>query len=84
MTDNLTPYQKKILKKMADGGEPETYSMGPWTRAYRFGNAKEGLNSKTLWNMQKQGLIEHKTKMTEWGLRNYYVITAEGRKALKE
>lgn len=81
MTDKLTPYQKKILKRMANGEEPETYSMGPWTRAYRFGNEKQGIRSDALWSLKKADLIEWKSKMTDWGLRNFYVITQKGKDA---
>lgn len=83
MAEKLTPYQKKILKRMAKGDEPETYALGPWTRAYRFGNEKQGIRDDSLWSMKKMGLIEWKDKMTDWGLRKFYVITAKGRKCVK-
>jgi len=83
MKDQLTPYQKKILKRMAKGEEPDTIALGPWTRAYRFGNEKQGLNSQSLWKMQKAGLIEKKSKLMNYGVREWYVITTKGKKCLK-
>lgn len=83
MTDKITPYQKKLLRKMANGVEPETMAQGPWTRTYRIGNSKQGINIKSLWKLQELGFIAKGAMMTDYGLREYYRITPKGKKAAK-
>ena len=72
MTTSITPYQKKILLKLAVGEILSRSHLGPFTGAYHFHrDYKHGVNGASIDKLRHEKFIEITDKVTMYGLVAY-------------